>query len=222
MAADIGNRSFAVIGLGNFGGTVARELYGFGNEVIGVDWNDTVVANIADDLTQAIAADARDADALREAGIGETDIALVAISESLESSVLTVMNLKLLGVETVWAKAESKTHHRILSKLGVDRVIHPEVEMGRHASQVLHNPLIRDYVSLGNGFHVVNLQVPEELEGKKVEDLNLIDDHDVRCIGVMRGTEWMGSAECPSPLEPEDRLLLLGERQALREFAAAL
>ncbi|MBV0913067.1 potassium channel family protein [Anianabacter salinae] len=219
---DLKKRTFAVIGLGNFGATVAKELYRFGNEVIGIDLNETIVANIAEDISQAIVADARDDEALREAGVGGADIALVSMADDLESSVLSVVNLKLLGVKTVWAKAESKTHHRILSKLGVDRVIHPEVEMGRHTSQVLHNPLIRDYVSLGNGYHVVNLEVPDKLEGKKVSDLNLVDKHNVRCIGVMRGSEWIGASDCPRPLEPDDRLLLLGQRQALREFASSL
>jgi len=150
-------RSFAVIGLGTFGSTVARELARFDNEVIGVDSNEKLVASHAQDLTQALILDAREDGALREAGLETVDVGIVAIGTDMEASILSVINLKTLGVETIWAKATSKNHHRILSKIGVDRVIHPEKEVGQHIAQVLHNPLVRDYVSLGNGQHVVPL-----------------------------------------------------------------
>ena len=127
-----------------------------------------------------------------------------------------------MGVGTVWAKATSKNHHRILSKLGVDRVIHPEREVGQHIAQVLNNPLVRDYVSLGNGKHVVNFRVPDSLEGKALSELSYQADHNLRCIGVLRGTEYIGHDDASCTLEKGDLLLLLGTRQELRDFASAL
>ena len=100
--------------------------------------------------------DAHDDVALREAGMADCAVALVAMGSDLEASILAAMNLRLIGVPVVWAKATTRTHHRILSKLGVDRIIHPEVEVGQHIAQILHNPLVRDYVNLGNGYSVVN------------------------------------------------------------------
>ena len=216
------SRTFGVIGLGNFGSTVAKELQRFGNHVIGVDISEARVMTLADTLSQAMIVDARDDAALREAGFGDCDVAVVAMGDDLEASILAAINLKLVGVPIVWAKATTKTHHRILSKLGVDRIIHPEVEVGQHIAQVLHNPLVRDYVSLGNGYHVVNFRIPESLEGKSLKDLPHGDKFNLRCIGVMRGTEYVGQDATGCQLERDDLLLLLGQRKDLRTFAASL
>lgn len=216
------SRSFAVIGLGTFGSTVALELARFGNEVIGIDSNEKLVSAHAEDLSQALITDAREDGALREAGIEAFDVGVVAIGTNIEASILTVINLKTLGIKTIWAKATSKNHHRILSKLGVDRVIHPEKEVGQHIAQVLHNPLVRDYVSLGNGQHMVNFRVPESLQGKKLTQLPHGNKHNLRCIGVMRGTEFLGHDGTDCELQSDDLLLLLGGRQDLREFAGSL
>jgi trk system potassium uptake protein TrkA len=216
------SRTFGVIGLGNFGSSVAKELQRFGNDVIGVDISEARVANHADVLSQALIVDGRDDAALREAGFSDCEVAVVAMGSDLEASILSTMNLKLVGVPVVWAKATTKTHHRILSKLGVDRIIHPEVEVAQHIAQVLNNPLVRDYVSLGNGYHVVNFRIPESLEGKNLKDLAHGKKFSLRCIGVMRGTEFIGDDQTGCLLQRDDLLLLLGQRKDLRSFAETL
>ena len=215
-------RTFAVIGLGNFGSTVATELQRFGNHVIGIDISEARVTAHAEGLSQAMIVDARDDTALREAGLGDCDAGLVAMGSDLEASILAAINLRLIGVPVVWAKATTKTHHRILSKLGVDRIIHPEVEVGQRTAQVLNNPMVRDYVSLGNGYHVVNFRIPEHLQGAWLADLKHREKFNLRCIGVMRGTEFIGQDGTPCQLEGDDLLLLLGQRKDLRSFAASL
>jgi trk system potassium uptake protein TrkA len=214
--------TYAVVGLGNFGATVASELVRFGNYVIGMDHDERAVNAQAETLSQALIVDARDEGALREAGVADCKVAVVAIGDDLESSILAAINLKTIGVETVWAKAMSKTHHRILSKMKVDRIIHPEVEVGQHIAQVLHNPLVRDYVSLGNGFNVVNFRIPESLEGKRLTDIPYDSKYNLRCVGAMRGTEWLGCDGNDCTLQKDDLLLLLGQRLNLRSFAASL
>ena len=216
------NRTFAVIGLGNFGTTVAKELQSFDNHVIAIDSSEARVNSIADSVAQALILDARDDEALREAGVGDCDVGIVCIGSNLEASILASINMKMLGVGLIWAKATTKTHHRILNKLGVDRIIHPEVEVGQHIAQVLHNPLVRDYVSLGNGFHVVNFRIPESLEGKLLSELSHQKNFELRCVGVMRGTRYLGRDGDDFPLESNDRLLLLGRRIDLYSFTASL
>lgn len=217
------NRSFVVIGLGTFGGTVAVELAHFGNHVLGIDSSETIASRFTDELSEVVIADGRDEDALREAGVGSYDVAVVAIGEDLESNVLCTMNVKMLGTPTVWAKATSRTHHRILAKLGIDRVIQAEHDIGLHVAQMLHNPLVRDYVSLGNGFHIVDFQVPERIAGKNVEALDLKAGFELRCLGLMRGSEFHEcGADRDVRLETGDKLLLLGQRQNLRSFADSL
>jgi len=215
------SRTFAVLGLGIFGSTVARELVRFGNHVIGIDTNEASVAQQTDALTEALIVDARDDQALREAGVADCDIAVVAMGQDLEASIVAAINLKTIGVPVIWAKATNKTHHRILSKLGVDRVIHPEMEMGRHIAQVLHNPIVRDYVSLGNGYHVVNFRVPEKLEGMMLGDLNH-RAFELKCVAAMRGTEYIGQDGLGCELQKDDLLVLLGRRTDLMNFASEL
>lgn len=215
-------RSFAVIGLGTFGSTVAKELARFGNDVIGIDVSEQLVSAHAQDLSQALILDARDDSALREAGIDTVNVGVVAIGTDIEASILSAINLKTVGIKSIWAKATSKNHHRILAKLGVDRVIHPEKEVGQHIAQVLHNPLVRDYVSLGNGQHVVNFRIPASLQGKKLTQLPHGNKHNLRCIGVLRGSEFLGHDGTNCELHEDDLLLLLGRRQDLREFAGSL
>lgn len=214
--------TYVVIGLGTFGSTVALELVRFGNHVIGIDIDERKVNAHADELDQAMILDAREDGALREADLDNCDVGLVAIGASIEASILSTINLKTTGMEKIWAKAVSRNHHRILAKLGVDRVIHPEQEVGQHIAQMLHNPLVRDYVSLGNGQHVVNLRIPESLQGKSLTELPHAKEHDLRCIGILRGTDFLGHDGTECALEADDLLLLLGRRQDLRNFASSV
>ena len=211
-------RSFAVIGLGTFGSTVASELARFGNPVLGIDTDERNVTRLADTLSEAIIADGKDEAALRDAGVGNYDVAIVAIGEDLEANILCTMNVRLLGVETIWVKAMNRTHHRILTKLGADRVILPEQEVGQHIAQMLHNPLVRDYVSLGNGYHVVDFKVPASLDGKPVKDPALLEKYDLRALGAMRESKFLSCESGELTLQTGDKLLLLGKRGDLRRF----
>ncbi|EDM33002.1 TrkA [Roseovarius sp. TM1035] len=216
------SRSFAVIGLGAFGSAVATELTRFGNQVIGVDLDERRITQLASTLSSAVILDTTDEMALKEAGIDQYDMALIAIGRDIQASILTTMNLKMLGIGTIWVKASNKTHHRILSKLGADRVILPEQEMGRHIAQMLNNPVVQDYVSLGNGFSVVNIVIPARLSGRKMSSLDIGKTYDLRLLGLMRGTEFR---PCDAPdlvLEEDDKLILLGKRPELRRFGDAL
>ena len=216
------NPTFAVIGLGSFGSTVPLELARFGNHVMGVDSEEKQVARLADQLTETAILDTTDEIALREVGIDRYDIALVAIGDDLQSSILTTMNLRLIGVSEIWVKATNKTHHRILSKIGADRVILPEQEMGRHIAQMLNNPMVQDYVSLGNGFSVVSILLPERLAGRTIGSLRLNDQPDLQLLGLMRGTEFSNCRDLKAELRQDDKLLLLGKRADLRAFSDAL
>lgn len=218
-----GNKhNFVVIGLGIFGRTIALELVSFGNHVLGIDSDEGRVNAVVDDLSEAVIADVRDAESLREAGVDQYDVAVIAIGDDLESNVLCTMNVKLLDVDIIWAKAINPTHHKILDRLGADRVIHPEEEIGRHTAQMLHNPLVRDYLDLGEGNYLVDLSIPESLEGKRLAELKLSDHEDIRVVGLVRGSEYLAGQDDGTVLEGEDKLLLLGQRDSLRDFSDSL
>ena len=215
-------RNFVIIGLGTFGRTIATDLSAFGNHVLGIDLVEEHVNAVVDTLSEAVIADCRDEEALRQAGVGDYDVAVISMGEDLEASVLSTMNVKLLGVKTVWVKALSRTHHRILSKLGADRVIHPEQDVGQHVAQMLHNPLLRDYLSLGNGYYIVDLRVPDKLHGEGLDRLKLDVHPDLGCLGIMRGSERLEPNGAGTILEADDKLLLIGRRDELRDFGDSL
>lgn len=215
-------RNFVVIGLGMFGRTIATQLASFGNHVLGIDNDEAHVNDVIDELSEAVIADVRDEESLREAGVDQYDVAVIAIGDDLESNVLCTMNVKLLGVETIWAKAMSPTHHRILDRLGAARVIHPEEEIGEHVAQMLHNPLVRDYLDLGEGNYLVDLSIPEDLEGERLQKLKLAEHENIRLVGIMRGDEYLDGQDDETLLETEDKLLLLGRRDPLRDFSDSL
>lgn len=216
------HRSFVVVGLGAFGSSVASELARYGQQVLGVDIDAKCVARLTDALDSTLILDTTDEGALREAGLAGYDVALVAIGSDIQSSILTTMNLKLLGISTIWVKAANRTHHRILTKLGVDRVILPEQEMGRHIAEMLNNPMLRDFVNLGNGYTVVNMLVPERFDDKPISTLQISGKHDLRLLCVMRGTESLDHNQPETILKKDDKLILLGKRADLRRFADIL
>ena len=215
------HRSFAILGLGTFGSTVATELVRFGNHVLGIDRDEKRVNLLANTLSEALIADARDEAAMREAGIGHYDVVLIAMGEDLEASILCIMNARLLGAKTIWVKAISRTHHRILARMGADRIVHPEEEYGQHIAQMLHNPVVHDYVKLGNGFHVFNIVISHRGEGKTIQSLQL-EQFDLRWLGLMRGNTFINPDNTDQPLQQDDRLLLLGKRADLRKFSDSL
>ena len=210
-------RSFAIIGLGSFGSTVAGALAASGEDVVGIDIDEGRLRPHIEQLSQTLILDARDEDALRDAGIADHDVVLVAIGEDLEASIICTMNLKLVGVKQIWVKAFSRIHHRILVRIGADRVIQPERDTGLHVAETLHTPFVSDFMSLGNGFHIVNIIADDSIAGRTVGDLGRKDSETLRILGVMRGSQYLscGPDLC---LEEEDRLMVLGRRDDLRRF----
>ena len=159
---------FAVIGLGRFGAATSLELMRLGHSVLGVDIDGRVVDQHAERLTRAAIADVTDRDALAELGLEEYDVVLVAIGEDIQASLVCTVHLKSMGVRTLWVKASSRAHHLILTKLGVSRIIHPEEEMGIRIAQVLSYPMVNDYIALGNGDFVVEIEASDVLEAQGV------------------------------------------------------
>lgn len=130
-AKNADQKSVAIIGLGRFGAAVALRLVELGHEIVGIDASADIVQRLAEDLPHVVQADSTEADALRALGVNEVDFAVVAIGESLEGSVLSVLALQEIGVRKIWAKASTRQHGLILTRLGVTKVVYPEADMGR-------------------------------------------------------------------------------------------
>ncbi len=212
---------FLVIGLGRFGTAIAKELVRLGNIVVGVDTDAKLVNRLADSFTEALIADVTDEQALRELNATQYDAVIVAIGSSLETSILCILHLKSLGVKNIWVKAASKAHHTILSKLGVTRVIHPEVEMGVRIAQALNYPMINQFMRLGNGIYLVEVDVKPQWHNKTLREIfsQLNEADSVQAVTVRRKTEIKTVLPKDFVLLEEDRLVLAGSQSALKSLA---
>lgn len=215
-------KQFAIIGLGSFGEAVAGELMRLGHSVLGVESDEHTANLVADRLTQTIIADATDERVLSELSLEHYDAVLVAIGENIEASILATLLVKESGARQVWVKAITTHHHRIVERLGADRVIHPELEMGIRVAQTLTHPNMLDYISLGDDYFVVELRPGEHRDGDKLGELAIEQSAEFRLLGIKHGKELLFDPPDEYQLRRNDHLLLLGQLEALREFSQSL
>jgi len=221
-------RSFAVIGLGRFGSAMARTLVELGQDVIGIDESAEHVQRMADTLPAVLQLDATDERALRSAGIQDVDVAVISIGENIEASLLVVMLVKELGIKRIIAKAVSPLHGRILEKLGVDRVIFPELEMAVRVAHSLIVPNVLDYIELSRDFSIVEFPAPSDFTGKTLRELQLRPKYGLTLIAIKRHSAT-GKAETTNiapqaddRIEAGDVLSLLGPNERLAELDKVL
>jgi trk system potassium uptake protein TrkA len=217
-------KQFGVIGLGRFGSAMATTLAELGHDVIGIDGDEARVQALADVLTHAVQLDATDEKALRAAGIKDVDVAVVSIGEDLEASLLVVMQLRELGVQTIVAKAVTPIHGRILEKLGVSRVIFPEREMAVRIAHSLVMANVIDYIELSRDFSIVELPAPDGFVGRTLKQLELRPRLGLTLVAIKRRTD--GSERIVTNIAPSadekiqrgDILALLGSNERLNRL----
>ncbi len=166
---------FAVIGMGRLGVSLAETLDSLGHEVLGIDTDEDLIQDLSTRMPNVhlVAADATDSSALRDLGVESFDGAAVVIGENLQANILVTLILKELGLPLVISRAASAHHVRVLEKVGADRVIQPEVDMGAQLARTLSSPVVLDYVDLGEGEGLVEVEVPKKWIGKTLADLHL-------------------------------------------------
>lgn len=213
---------FAVIGLGRFGSAASLELMKMGHSVLGVDTNGKLVDKFADELTHAVIADVTDPGALEELGLDNYDVVLVAIGEDVQASLLCVVHLKSMGIQTLWVKASSHAQHLILSKLGVARIVHPEEEMGIRVAQALSYPMVNDYISIGNGEFVVEIDVSERLGGVPLSQVLDGQADTIHILLIKRKTQIIVHPANDFVLQAKDILVMLGQLGTLKNIAPKL
>ncbi len=201
-------RLYAVIGLGRFGSAVASTLINLGQDVIGVDDDEDRVREMGELTSNALQIDATDLRALRQAGIGEADVAIISIGENIEASLLVVMQVKEIGVPTIIAKAVTPLHGRILEKLGVSRVIFPEREMAERTARSLVIPNALDYIALSSQYSLVEVGVPPPFVGHTLRSLELRARHGLMLVAVKRKVD---GEEKTIVAPPADEILLEGD-----------
>lgn len=204
-------KNFIVIGLGRFGSAVAQELCELGNQVLAMDQDRDLVQSIADQVTHAVVGDGRDPEVLRSLGVKDYDCAVVAIAGDVGSSALVTMRLKEAGVSKVICKAQSHVHKRLLEKIGADRVVFPEYEMGITVAQGLAHSNIINFIELSPEYGIVEVDLPGGWAGQTIRELDIRAKFKVNVIAVRQGQEINVAPGADCVLNHGDRLLVLGE-----------
>lgn len=223
-------RQFAVIGLGRFGSSVARTLVERGHEVLAIDSEEEKVAEIADQVTHAVQLDASDEKALRSVGVADVDVAVVSVGD-ISASILITLLLKELGVGLVASKALDTLHAKVLRRVGADKIIFPERDMGVRVADSLSTPGIFDYIEVSPTHSIVELVAPGSLQSKTMRELDLRAKYGVNVIAIKRKKPKI-SKEGASEIEEEfilgptadeqivhgDLLVLLGKDEDIEKL----
>ncbi|KGR90907.1 potassium uptake system protein [Ureibacillus massiliensis 4400831 = CIP 108448 = CCUG 49529] len=213
-------KSYAVIGLGRFGTSVARRLHEAGQEVLGIDINEEKVEASDMYFTHAVIADSTEEKALNSVGIKNFDCVIVAIGNDIQSSILTVMLLKNLGVKNIIAKALGKRHGQVLESIGVEWIIYPERDMGERVANQLLSPNMLNYIELSKDYNIEEIILPSKMAGKNLRELNIRAKYNVSVIAIMRNGNVIVSPSPEELLQEGDILVTIGNRSDLALFAS--
>lgn len=211
-------KQFAVIGLGRFGSSLALELMDLGYEVLGIDRDEEVVEDMSDLLTHTVVADATDEEVLKSLGIRNFDCGIVAIGDEIQTSILAAIQLKELGVGMVVAKAISVLHGRALEKLGVDRVIFPERDMGIRVAHQLVTPNLLDYIELSKDYRIVEMTVTECMDGKTLSELNTRVRYGISVVALNQKEGIIVAPTAMDVLRAGDIMVVIGAKENIDRF----
>lgn len=209
-------KQFAVIGLGRFGTSVAKTLMMMGYEVLAIDEDQEKIQEIVNQVTHAIQADAKDENALKALGIRNFDVVIVAIGKDTESSILVTVLLKELGVKCVVAKARTDLHGKVLVKVGADKVVFPERDMGVRVAHSLVSSNVLDHIELSPDYSILEVVAPDLVVGKTLRQSNLRAKYGVTVMAIKRGRDILVSPSPDEPIQENDILVVIGENEKLR------
>ena len=215
-------KEFAVIGLGRFGGSICEELINLGMEVLAMDKSEERVNEFAQIATQAVIADTTDESVLIKLGLRNFDHVIVAIGEDIQSSILTTLMLKEIGVKNVTAKAQNDYHEKVLRRIGADHVVHPERDMGKRIAHYIVSNNVLEYIELSDEYSIVEIKVSYRLVGHTLLSLNIRAEYGLNIVAIKRGEEILVSPDPGDPLQLNDILIVIGADQDINRFEVKL
>ena len=212
-------KQIAILGLGRFGRALARTLVEMGHDVMGVDANEAVVEKMAPVLTNCVQADVMDEQTLLSLGVTNFDIVVVGIGNSdMQASIFTTLMLKEMGVEHVVCKVSSNKHARILLKLGADRVVYPERDMGMRFAHSIAQSDVLEFIEPSEEYSMMEINAPKYLIGKSLKESDVRSKYNINIVAIKRGKKIMVNPSPDAVLEQGDVLLAIGETQALTKL----
>lgn len=209
------NKQFVVIGLGRFGTSVAKTLYDLGNDVLAIDVDEDLVQEISDSVTHAVQMDATDESALKTLGIRNFDVAVITIGENIQASVMVTLLVKELGVKYIVAKGHSDLHAKVLYKIGADRVILPEKDMGVRVAHNLVSSTILDYIDLSPDYSIIEIESPKEWHNNSLRDLSLRTRFGINVMAIKKENDINITPNAEEVIESGDILVAIGSTEDL-------
>ena len=208
-------KQIIVIGCGRFGYSTAKTLTKLGHDVMVVDQNPDIVKDISEYVAHAVQMDAIDEASFRTIGLRNFDVAIIAIGSDIQASIMGTLIAKEAGVPLVIAKAANETHGRVLSKIGADKIIYPERDMGMRVAYGLVTPNILDVIEFSPDYSIVETVALEEWEGKTLSDLNL-GKHGLTIIAIKTGEHINIVPSSETVINQGDVIVILGSTKNLK------
>lgn len=212
------DKQFAVIGLGRFGRSIARCLHGMGYDVLAVDRSYELVQSFSDEVTHVVQADTTDENALKALGIRNFDVVIVAIGEDMQANVLTVVQLKELGVAHVVAKARNLLHGKLLEKIGADSIVYPERDMAKRVAYGLTSRNIMDYIELSPEYSIAEVGVPVSIAGKSLIESNIRAKYGLNVVAIKRQDRVIVPPNPQDVIEKDDIIVVVGSNEGMKRW----
>ena len=210
-------KNYVVIGCGRFGSSVAKTLYSLGHEVLAIDKNEEKVQNISEQVTHAVEADCTDENVLRSLGIRNFDVAVISIGSDIQSSIMATLIAKELGVHYVLCKAQNELQAKVLYKIGADRVVFPERDMGIRVAHNLVSQNVLEYIELDPHYSIAEIVAPSKWIGKTIGALDLRANYGINVMAVKHGMQINISPEADDVLKPGDILVVIGKNEQINK-----
>ncbi len=212
-------KEFVVFGLGKFGRSIALTLANYGHNVLAIDENEEIVQEISEFVTHAVVADVTDIDTLKSLGVGNFDVAVIAISQDMQSSIMATMLVKELGVSYVLTKGKNDIHKKVLKKIGADRVVFPEREMGHRIATSLTSDNIMDFIELSNEYSIVEIVALDEWVGKTLLQINMRATYGINVMAIKRNNDINITPGANEKIIQGDVLVVIGAQVDLKKIS---
>ena len=215
-------KQFVVVGLGRFGESLAKTVYDLGHDVLVIDMDEEKIADIADYVTHAVQMDATDENALRKLGLSNFDVAVVTIGSDIQASVMSALLMREMGVKYVIAKGHSNLHAKVLYKIGADKVILPEKDMGKRVAHNLVSSNILDYIELSSEYSIMEIETLDTWVEKSLRDLELRRKYGINVVAIKDGSKVNVSPGADEIIKKNDIIVALGSTKDLGKLEGAI
>lgn len=208
-------KQFVVIGLGRFGESIACTLFQLGHDVLAVDIDDEQVEKIKDAVTLAVTIPNTNEETLKALGLNNFDVGIVAIGKDIQANILSALILKELGVKEVVARAQSPLHGKVLEKIGTDRIIYPERDMGTRVAYNLTSLSVIDYIELSPEYSIEEILVHKEMANRTIREMDIRAKYGINVLAIKKGEHLNISPEADAVLQADDILIVMGPNSGL-------